>query len=581
MSTKKVRFSCLKMIVVGLFLVAVARLFYVQIIQHGRYAAEASETHMKQFTLTAKRGEVYFSNRDGETSPAILNERTWTIFVDPSYVKDKEKVEEKLTDILGKKMELEWKEIWKDMTRGYVEVAKGVDYKTMMAVKEADLRGVGRKETSRRIYPAKNLASQVLGFVNAEGVGTGIEGAMNKRLEGSDGLLKTVTDVNDIPLSIGDENIEIPAKNGENVVLSIDENVQRKVEKVLATTMYNNSGIRSASAIVMNPNNGQIYAMANYPTFNPELYYKETDANVYVNRTTENAYEPASVCKPFTYAMALNEGKLSPDDTYKNEGKTTVADRVIRNASTSMNMHLGKINFRTALDYSFNTGSVEVLRRMGDGAISKDARRTMYDYLYNRFGLGRETGVELYEATGKIISPEETEGNAVRYANMTFGQGMNLTMVQVAAGFASIVNGGQYYQPTIVAGKLEDGKMIPAGAPETKRQTISAETSATMREMLREVRSKNGGEYDKEGYYVGIKTGTAETYDAKGNYTSDRTVAGAIGFGGVADENAMPQYVVIVRLDGDTLLWGSQNAVPVFTQISNYMLEYLRLAPRR
>ena len=102
-----------------------------------------------------------------------------------------------------------------------------------------------------------------------------------------------------------------------------------------------------------------------------------------------------------------------------------------------------------------------------------------------------------------------------------------------------------------------------------------------MREMLREVRSKNGGEYDKEGYYVGIKTGTAETYDAKGNYTSDRTVAGAIGFGGVADENAMPQYVVIVRLDGDTLLWGSQNAVPVFTQISNYMLEYLRLAPRR
>ena len=162
---------------------------------------------------------------------------------------------------------------------------------------------------------------------------------------------------------------------------------------------------------------------------------------------------------------------------------------------------------------------------------------------------------------------------------MTFGQGMNLTMVQVASGFSSIINGGKYYQPTIVAGTMQDGKLVKAEQKAALRQTISASTSATMRKALREVRSVNGGKYDPAGYYVGVKTGTAETYDENGNYTSDKTVASVIGFGGTGKDDAMPQYVVMVRLDGNRLLWGSINAVPIFTEISNYMIEYLRVAP--
>jgi cell division protein FtsI/penicillin-binding protein 2 len=446
----------------------------------------------------------------------------------------------------------------------------------VVKIKDAGLRGVGRKETSRRVYPAGTVGAQLLGFINAEGVGSGVEGALNERLAGKNGMLKTVTDVNDIPLSVGDENIEVAAEDGEDIVLTIDENVQRKTEKILANAVENSAGgIRSASALVMDPNTGRVWAMSNYPIYDPSEYWVETDPNVYVNRVTETPYEPASVCKTFTYATAINEGKLNPDDTYYNEGFTMVDDRRMQNASFELKH--GVINFRTALDYSFNTGSIEALRRIGGGSITKTARQTLYDYLYNHFGLGQKTGIEINEAKGIVVSPDEDEGNAVRYANMTFGQGMNLTMIQVAAGFSSIINGGQYYQPTVIAGNYVNNKLQPAEQKGAIRQTVSSATSAEMRTMLEEVRSVNGGDNDLPGFRVGVKTGTAETLNASGTYTSDKTVAGALGFGGEDAEGAMPQYVVMVRLDGERLLWGSQDAVPIFTEISNYMLQYLRI----
>ena len=153
-------------------------------------------------------------------------------------------------------------------------------------------------------------------------VGTGIEGAQNKRLAGKNGSLKTVTDVNDIPLSLGDENVKVPAEDGESLVLTLDENVQRESEKALKDIYDEYKGaIRHASIVVMNPQNGQIYSMANYPTFNPEEYYKVMDASLFTNTPTDSPYEPASICKTFTYATAVDQGKIRPDDTYVNTGK--------------------------------------------------------------------------------------------------------------------------------------------------------------------------------------------------------------------------------------------------------------------
>ena len=573
------RYFILRLVPVLMLVLFGARLFFVQIIDHDKYVAEANGVRVKQRELIAKRGQIYMMSGKNNTVPLVMNERTWTIFVDPSYVGDKNKVQVELTKILGDKMITTWDKVWSDMKNKYVEVARHVDYNTVTAVKDANLKGVGRKETSRRTYPYGTMAAQVVGFVNAEGVGTGIEGSLNNRLTGINGMLKTVTDVNSIPLSIGDDNIEIPAKDGEDIVLSLDENIQRKAETAIKGAVEASGGaVKNASAIIMNPNNGRIWAMANYPTFNPNEYYKVTDATLFTNKTTEVAYEPASVCKPFTYAMAINEGKLDPTGTYYNYGYTKVGDRIIKNA-TGTERQVGKRTFYEALDHSLNTGSIEALRLIGGENIPKSARRTMYDYLYNRFGLGRVTGVELYEATGKIYSPDEDEGNAVRYSNMTFGQGMNLTMVQVAAAFSSVINGGHYYQPTILAGTMKDGNFVPEPEHAPLRDSLTPVTSATMRGMLQEVRSFNGGQGDLKGYNIGVKTGTAETYDASGKYTSNRTVVGAIGFGGSAAEGALPEYVILIRMEGNTLLWGVSNAVPVFTDLSNFMLQYLRIEP--
>ena len=576
--SRKSRYLLIYVALFALFLIAVVRLFLVQIIDHRKYVEAASELRISKYSLLAKRGEIYMMDGKNATTPVVMNERTWLIFVDPSYVADKDKVQAQLTNILGKQMITTWDKVWSNMKSGYVEVAKHVNYETVTKVREANLQGVGQKETSRRVYPAGQLGAQILGFINAENVGTGLEGALNDRLSGKDGLLKTVTDVHDIPLSIGDDNVEIPAQDGENIVLTIDENVQRKVEKILKTRMDGNKAITAASAIVMNPNTGKVVAMANYPTYDPEKYYEVKDASLFTNRVVESPYEPASVCKTFTYAAAINEGAMSPTDTYYNKGYTYVDDRKMQNALT--NTALGEITFRTALDYSFNTGSIEALRRLGGGKITKAARTKLYNYLTDNFGLGKRTGIELNDAPGIIISPEEDEGNAVRYANMTFGQGMNLTMVQVAAAFSSLVNGGDYYQPTIIAGTMKNGAFYKDENKKALRQTITEGTSDQMRSMLEEVRSKEVPRSgDRAGYKIGIKTGTSETYDASGKYTSDATIASVIGYGRKNLEGSMPEYVVMVRLDGSSLLWGSLDAVPVFTEISNYLLEYLRIEP--
>ena len=576
--SRRSRYLLIRVLVFIALFVAIVRLFLVQIVDHRRYVDAASEMRISKYTLLAKRGEVYMMSGRNATTPVIMNERTWLIFVDPSYVQDKDKVQAQLTNILGKQIITTWDKVWSDMKSGYVEIAKHVNYETVTKIKEANLRGVGQKETSRRVYPAGQLGAQILGFINAEGLGTGLEGALNDRLSGKNGLLKTVTDVNQIPLSIGDDNVEIPAKDGDNIVLTIDDNVQRKIEKILKTRMQKNKAITAASAIVMDPKTGKVMAMANYPSFNPEEYYKVKDASLFTNRVVEAPYEPASVCKTFTYAAAINEGAIRPTDTYYNKGYTMVGDRRMQNALT--NTALGEITFRTALDYSFNTGSIEALRRMGGGTITKQARTKLYGYLTENFGLGKRTGIELNDAPGIIISPEEDEGNAVRYANMTFGQGMNLTMVQVASAFSSLVNGGKYYQPTIIAGTIKDGVFYDEGNKGPIRQTIAESTSTQMRSMLEEVRAnevpKSG---DKAGYKIGIKTGTSETYDASGRYTSDATIASVIGYGRKNVEGSMPEYVVMIRLDGNSLLWGSLDAVPVFTEISNYLLEYLRIEP--
>ena len=326
----------------------------------------------------------------------------------------------------------------------------------------------------------------------------------------------------------------------------------------------------------MDPNNGEVWAMANLPTYDATNYAEVEDASVFVNVPLESAYEPGSMCKTFSFAAAIDQGKMTPETTYNNAGYLIIDNWTISNAYKGQ---LGTITMQTGLNYSLNTSSMTALMLLGGDSsrITQRGKELLYEYYHDRFGLGQYTGIELFESPGYVTKPDDEDAYNSRYANMTFGQGLNVTMMQIAAAFSSVINGGDYYKPTIVAGEVtESGEFKYQDSPEPVRQVISKETSATMREMLYGVRVGNRlrGE-DRAGYYIGGKTGTSQGIK-DGAYTFDETIGNYVGFGGA--EGELPEYVIMVKIWGEGLkMEGEKDAMPIFNEMNDYMINYLKI----
>ncbi len=558
--------------------VIILRLFYVQVIMHEYYEAEASREHIGKFTIPAKRGEVYA--RDGnKTVPLVLNEPSYTAFADARYVKDLEHTLGVLRKIAGGNLVDGLDEALKDTDRQYVVLGKQLNKDQAELLKKEDLPGVGLQQGERRVYPEGQLAAQVLGFVNGEGKGQyGIEEGLASELAGTPGLLKAVTDVNGIPISVGQESVQTPAVDGTDIVLSIDRNIQSYVEQALKAGLERVNATRG-SLIVVNPKDGQVMAMANMPTYSPAEYGKTTDYRAFQNAAVSDPYEAGSVMKALSMAMGLNEGAVTPETTYKNTGTTQVADAVIKNAD---NEHLGVLSMSEVIKYSYNTGMVHMLRQLGGGEVNLAARQKLYQYYTDRYFLGRLTGIPLAnEAAGQIVPPDDAEGGPVRYANMSFGQGMTVTMLQEAAAFAAAINGGVYYTPQILSGRLnDDGSVSPTQASVRKSDVITQATSEKLRTMLQWARGTSAqGRFDKQGYSIGGKSGTAQVYDARtGKYSATDTIGSYIGYGG----QQHPEYVIMVRVDDARVggFAGPTAAAPIFADVSNWLIDYLKIQPR-
>ncbi len=572
------RNKLLKFGLLAVMAVIVARLFFIQILQHDYWTERAAAQHTLQYTLRAERGEIYMLDGD-EPVAVAMNATVYTVIVDPMMA-SRDEIQSKMTEILGDKRIAEWDDVFADKSRRYYIVGKNVERKAAEKVAEAEFDGVWLQANTKRVYPEGDLAGTLLGFVNAEGVGQyGIEGALNEQLTGKDGLLKTVKDVNNVALSIGDDNVKVPAEDGDDVVLTIDRNLQYGVEKII-NEQIKQLGYKNISALVMNPNNGEILAMANMPGYDPGDFGNVESAADYVNHVVEDPYEPASVCKTFAFATGMEYGVMTANSTFNNENVTYVDNWPIKN-STQKTELLGVVDMQTALNWSLNTGSTQVLRWLGGSETEINAlgRERLYEYYYDHFGLGKATGVELYESVGLVYGPHaDIYGIDSTYANMTFGQNMQVTMLQVAAAFSSVINGGEFYTPTVVKGKLENGEITGIAPRKAVRRTVTQETSAAMREMLYNTRRSwrtNG--LDAAGYYVGGKTGTAQVIK-DGEYSFDETVATYIGFGGT--EGELPAYVIMVRVweDGKTA-GGEAQALPVFNALKTYVQDYLKIEP--
>lgn len=569
------RSKVLAAIVIVTMAIFVIRLFYLQIIQHDYYVKEANKEQIKQRTIPAKRGMIYAL--DGQDAvPLVMNQMVYTVFADPQTTKDDTKIIDIIKRVAGGNARADLQGLLSRKDSRYQILATKITRVQADKIKSENLKGIGFHEESQRVYPEGSLAEQTLGFVDYEGVGRyGVEGRLNDRLTGTDGLLQSVTDVSDVPLTIGNNNINKPAVDGDNIVLSIDRNIQSHTEQALADGLKR-TGATRGSVIVMNPQNGQIMAMANLPTFDPAKFNEVKDAAAFNNGVVSAPYEPGSDVKTLTMATGIEKGVVSADATYNNTDHIQVDDKVISNATLG---HTGIITFQYALNWSLNTGFVTVAERLGDGNnITRTARDTMYDYFYNRFRLGQLTGVEVSgEAEGTIIPPTDVDGNAVRYSNMSFGQGLDVTMVQVSSAFSSLVNGGKYYKPTVVAGKLDTSGKFVADKIATPSNPISDSTASQMREMTHTARSTFYTSVDKAGYYTGGKTGTSQVIK-NGEYSEDETVGTYLGYGGSID---LSRYVIMVQVSGDhKALQGARDALPIFTDISNWMLDYLKIQPK-
>ena len=533
----------------------------MQVIRHEHYRSAALQGQFKEYEIPAERGII--EAQDGnQLVPIVLNEEVYTVFADPVYIEDPKSVAEKLIGIIGGD-QAKYEELMKSETR-YSVLAKKVSTKDAEKIDALGIKGLGTREVSQRVYPQGALAAQLLGFVDDEGNGKyGVEQYLDAQLRGKPGELKAITDAQGVPLVSNKDNVLTEPQNGERVTLTIDLSMQRRLEDTLKTHLKE---VRSdsGSVIVMDPNTGEIKAMANYPSYNPAQFYKVQDSRLFTNYAVSEPMEVGSIMKTLTVAAGLDSGVISQNTTYYDPSFYKIGDATVRNVEED-----GGAATRSVPDilrYSLNTGATWILMQLGGGEINEQARTRWHDYLTNHYMLGKQTGIEQgYEADGYVPSPTEGFGLDIVFANTAFGQGINITPMQMLAAYSATVNGGNYYRPHLVREKSKDNLV--------KGNVVKPEISIALRGMHENSVAHNYTFLQRGNYRIGGKTGTAEVPKPGGGYYDDRYNGTFIGYVG----GDKPEYVIMVAVKEPKIggYAGTAAAAPLFGKtvdmlISNY-----------
>lgn len=555
-----------------------ARLVQLQLIQHKHFAKKASLAQTRKDLIPARRGEIYVQDGTGR-SPIVLNQSLKLLYADPRYVGDKAEVSRKLAAVTGG----DASDYQRRLERGiaYAVLAERLPNDVADRVKALKLPGIGLADRDYRTYPEGSLAAQVIGFVNADGEGQyGIEQYLDEQLRGTDGQLAGKTDTHGIPIATADNVVKLPV-DGKSYVLTIDRNIQAMAEAELARQIKEVKA-KSGSVVIMDPANGAIRAMVTYPSFDPNEYGKVSDYSVFLNQTVASQFEPGSGIKAFTVAAGLDQGKITPDSTYDDPGCIKVVDRTICNASTDKPGR-GKTMTMVLRD-SLNTGVMHILRLLGGdpNKITLAGKQMLYEYFTKHFGFGTRTGIEqANEAAGAINPPTKVAGNDVNYANMSFGQGMSTTMVQVVAAMGAIANGGKFWQPHLVEAELlADGTEKPVAPKLVRDHVISAKAAADLNQMLQVVVQRGSGYRAgllNPHYKIAGKTGTAQIPRADGKgYEEGRNIGSFVGF--APAEN--PRFVMMVRINEPGVSgFAETTTVPVFGDICAWLFKYYGIPP--
>lgn len=567
----------LLLLVLGIFGV---RLFYLQIIRHDYYKKSALQGQLKQYEILADRGLIEAHDNE-QVVPIVLNEKRYTLFADPKYIKDPESAAAKIQKIIGGNQN-DYIKMMKIDTR-YAILAKKLDRQQKAKLDKLELKGIGTREATIRTYPQGDLAAQLLGFVDDEGVGKyGLEQALNKQLSGQPGQLKAITDASGVPLVANRDNIVTKPKQGDRVRLTIDVSMQRQLEDILKEGLEKAQS-KSGSALIIDPNSGAVKAMANFPTYNPAEFSKVEDGSTFNNAVVSSPLEVGSIMKPLTAAAAINEGVVSPSTTYYDPSKYKIGDATISNIEEDGGA--GTRSVADILELSLNTGATWLLMQMGGGEVNAKARNTWHKYMVDHYQFGKATGIEQgYEDEGSIPDPNDGFGLNIQYANTSFGQGMTATPLQMAAALSGVINGGTYYQPHLVEQVVDgSGKTTKVASKVIKSDVVSPKVSQQMITLMQGVVGRNYALYGLKkpngSYVIGGKTGTAEIPKPTGGYYEDRFNGTFMGFVG----GDKPEYVIIVRVNDPKIAGyaGSKAAAPIFSKLTNMLIDNFNIIPRQ
>lgn len=556
------RISVVMVVTVGFFVAVGVRSFTKQVLEHDYYTALADNQQVWQSEQQARRGQIY--DRNGY--PLAVNLSLPALEVIPNQVDDAEYTARKLSLVihLSREEELNLREDL-DGDLMYIPPLKHkLTTEEVEKVRELDLPGVILVPEDWRYYPEGQLASQIMGYLDTEGMGQyGIEGYFNDELMGSSGFVENYKDRTGRVI-VDSEKVLNQVQQGVNLYLTIDRAVQYFVEEKLknAVDAFQADG---GSVVIMDPKTGQIVAMANYPTFDPNEYYNINDYQYFNNAVVSNAWEPGSVFKPLTMAMAMDMGKITPETAEVFGASIKVLDREIWN---SEKRPYGLETMTQVLENSDNVGMVWVGQQIGVD--------NFYDYLY-KFGFGDPTNIDIAnEGVGLVV--DKSLVSEVDMATMTFGQGIAVTPIQLVSAMGAIANGGHLMKPYVVD-KIEtvDGKEVYI-EPEKVRSVINPATSSSVAAMMVSVvENGHGKQAGVEGYYVAGKTGTAQV-PVNGVYDPNKTIGSFVGFAPAFD----PVFVMLVKVDiPKTTEWAESSAAPLFGEIAEFLLNYYMVPPER
>lgn len=542
------------------------RLYSLQVKAYSFYKALADNQHSILRSLVPKRGEIFLQDKEG-LYPVAVNRETKMAYAVPKEIEDSEAAASGISEALGlDKNELRDKFGKKDDM--YEVLKHRLSDEEIEKIKSLKLKGIRMADEDFRYYPAGELASHILGFVGWKdehfGGRYGTELYFEDQLKGQEGSIFQKGDTSGRWISTVEKEINY-ARDGDDLVLTIDHIIQYETEKILKSSVEKYEAERG-TIIVMESGTGKILSLANSPAFTPNDYAKVENMEDFRNLAVSDAYECGSVFKTITLAAAVDAGRINPDTTYVDTGLISEAGYGIKNSDEKS---YGKQTMTQVLEKSLNTGAIFAQKTLGN--------RNFSDYI-ERFGFGTPTGTDIYgEAKGNISNLKNLKSN-IQFFTASFGQGITVTPLQLISAYNVVANGGVLLKPQIVDRIIKDDGTEEIVRTQEIRNVISKQAAQKTAQMLLSVVvNGHGKRAGVPGYLVGGKTGTAQVASNKAKgYEEGKTIGSFAGFAPVDN----PRFTVLVRIDNPkNVQWAESSAAPTFGELMKFLLEYANIEP--